>query len=267
MEPEKMMDSQQAPPDRKVGAARFFELMGRDLWSFYKASFLCLLGFVPALGMVAFGVMAASPLICVAGGTLGGLIGAPFLCGMFDTVFRALRDEPGYWWHTYRMAWRQNWRDALAPGAIFGLWAGLWIWLISATAGREQVPMSVWICLVVGAFIGVGFFCYVFAQIVLVSLPLKRIMKNAGLFYLGLLPRTLSAAAVNCLYWGLILLYLPYSLPVTLVTGFWLPSVIALQILYPGLEKAFHLESTINARRSAELEHAMGEDASHSQQP
>ena len=26
---------------RKVGAARFFELLGRDLWPFYKASILC----------------------------------------------------------------------------------------------------------------------------------------------------------------------------------------------------------------------------------
>ena len=46
------------------------------------------------------------------GGLVGGMIAAPFLCGIFDTVLRALRDEPGYWWHTYRNAWKQNWRDA-----------------------------------------------------------------------------------------------------------------------------------------------------------
>lgn len=34
---------------RKVGAARFFELLGRDLWPFYKASILCVLGFAPAM--------------------------------------------------------------------------------------------------------------------------------------------------------------------------------------------------------------------------
>ena len=30
------------PAPRKVGLPRFFELLGRDLWAFYRASFLCL---------------------------------------------------------------------------------------------------------------------------------------------------------------------------------------------------------------------------------
>ena len=45
---------------RKVGAARFFELLGRDLWPFYKASILCVLGFAPGYAAVLFSTMAAS---------------------------------------------------------------------------------------------------------------------------------------------------------------------------------------------------------------
>ena len=33
---------------RKVGIARFFELLGRDLWPLYKSGILCVLGFLPA---------------------------------------------------------------------------------------------------------------------------------------------------------------------------------------------------------------------------
>lgn len=238
---------------RKVGVARFFELMGRDLWSFYKASLLCCLGFVPAFLAVMFGILAGAVWISVLGGAVGGLIAAPFLCGMMDTVLRALRDEPGYWWHTYRNAWKQNWRDSLVPGALSGAVLGLWCWVLMALPNMESVPTSVWVCMIVGGAVIVGFFTYVFAQLVLVNLPLSRLLRNGALFFLGFFPRTLAATLVQCIYWVPVLMYMPYTLPVLLVTGFWLPVVIALQILYPGLDRAFDLESTIRHRRDAEL--------------
>lgn len=243
----------------KVGVARFFELMGRDLWSFYKASILCCVGVVPAFLAVFFGIMSGAVWISLLGGALGGLIAAPFLCGIFDTVLRALRDVPGYWWHTYRNAWKQNWRDALAPGALAGGVLGLWSWVLTALPDMDGVPTSVWVCMIVSGAVLVGFFTYVFAQLVLVSLPLPKLLKNSGLFFLGFFPRTLAATLVQCVYWVPVLLYMPYTLPVLLVTGFWLPVTIGLQILYPALNRAFALESTIRQRRDAELEQIMAE--------
>ena len=67
------------PAPRKVGLPRFFELLGRDLWAFYRASFLCLLGFLPGTALAVFGQMGGSALLTVLGGLLGGLIGGPFL--------------------------------------------------------------------------------------------------------------------------------------------------------------------------------------------
>lgn len=244
---------------RKVGAARFFELMGRDLWPFYKASILCCLGFVPAFLAVMFGILAKAVWISVLGGAVGGLIAAPFLCGMMDTVLRALRDEPGYWWHTYRNAWKQNWRESLVPGALSGAVLGLWSWVMMALPDMDGVPTSVWVCMIVGGAILVGYFTYVFAQLVLVSLPLSRLLRNSALFFLGFFPRTLAATLVQCVYWVPVLMYMPYTLPVLLVTGFWLPVVIALQILYPGLDRAFDLEATIRQRRDEELADIMAQ--------
>ena len=63
------------PAPRKVGLPRFFELLGRDLWAFYRASFLCLLGFLPGTALAVFGQMGGSALLTVLGGLLGGLIG------------------------------------------------------------------------------------------------------------------------------------------------------------------------------------------------
>lgn len=170
---------------RKVGAARFFELLGRDLWPFYKASILCVLGFAPGYAAVLFSTMAASLPLCLLSGAVGGLIAAPVFCGMLDTILRALRDEPGYWWHTYRMAWKQNWRESLLPGAGAGFCLGLWAFLLYALPDLENVPISVWICMVLGIFFLLVFCLYLFAQVVLVSVSQAERLKNAALFMIG----------------------------------------------------------------------------------
>ena len=67
---------------RKVGIARFFELLGRDLWPLYKSGILCVLGFLPGTALAVFGMMAGSALLTVVGGVVGGLVGGPFLSGI-----------------------------------------------------------------------------------------------------------------------------------------------------------------------------------------
>ena len=84
-----------------------------------------------------------------------------------------------------------------------------------------------------------------------------RRLKNAALFMIGFLPRTLAAGAVLCIYWGVMLAWMPYTIPVVLILGFWLPCTLALQIIYPALDKAFHLEKTITARREDEINDLM----------
>lgn len=56
---------------RKVGIARFFELLGRDLWPLYKSGILCVLGFLPGTALAVFGMMAGSALLTVVGGVVG----------------------------------------------------------------------------------------------------------------------------------------------------------------------------------------------------
>ena len=57
-EQENLLDAETEEPEvpRKVGLPRFFELLGRDLWSFFRASFLCGLGWLPGFALLAFGL-------------------------------------------------------------------------------------------------------------------------------------------------------------------------------------------------------------------
>ena len=242
---------------RKVGIARFFELLGRDLWSFYRASFLCCAAFLPGFAAVLFGLMAHAPLLCGLGGALGGALAGPCLVGLADTVLRALRDEPGYWWHTYKRAWRQNWRQSLVPGALLGLFLGGWSAVLFHMVNDANPGTLMWVAAVVGMFVCVGFFVWLFAQIPLVDLPLPELIKNAALMFFGFLPRTLAAAAITAVYWVVMLLTLPASIIVIVVFGFWLPVIPALMVVYPGLDKVFRLEETLKARRDAEINERM----------
>ena len=178
---------------------------------------------------------------------------------VYDTVLRALRDEPGYWWHTYKRAWKQNWKQSLLPGALLGLFVGSWSWMLRAQAAAGNTSTMMWVASLAGIFVCTGFFSWLLAQVPLVDLPLPQLAKNAGLMFFGFFPRTLAAALLLAVYWGLTLLYLPFTIITLLAFGFWLPVVIALMILYPGLDKVFKLEETLSARRDAEIEERIAE--------
>ena len=65
---------------RKKGAARFIEVLGRDVSSFWLASFLAVVSALPfALG-VWFSVETHAILPMLVAGVLGGMIAAPQLC-------------------------------------------------------------------------------------------------------------------------------------------------------------------------------------------
>ena len=245
---------------RKKGAARYFEVLARDFSTFWMAGLLAMISSLPfALGLW-FAVTTHSLIPMLLAGILGGMLAAPQIVGLNDTVLRALRDEPGYWWNTYKRAWKQNWRQSLVPGALLGLFVGSWAWMLRAQAESGNTSTALWVASFAGIFVCTGFFTWLLAQVPLVDLPLAQIAKNAGLMFFGFFPRTAAAALVLALYWGATLLYLPATILTILAFGFWLPVTIALMIVYPGLEKVFKLEETINARRAAEIEERMAQN-------
>ena len=73
---------------RKVGIARFFELLGRDLWPLYKSGILCVLGFLPGTALAVFGMMAGSALLTVVGGVVGGLVAATIAGAVLGAIFQ-----------------------------------------------------------------------------------------------------------------------------------------------------------------------------------
>lgn len=236
---------------RKKGAARFFELLGRDMASFWCAGMLALLSALPfALGL-ALAVMSHAVLIMVLAGALGGMIAAPQLVGLQDTILRSLRDEPGYWWATYRRVWKRNLKASLLPGAVGGLILAMQVFAAWHLASGQGAMLVV---LLIGLMLLGGLAQYIFAQVALLDLPFATLLKNAVLLFFGYLPRTLLGVLWQGIYWGLLAGFFPFSAPVLLVTSFWLPAALSLMAIYPPLEKSFHIEDTIRKMREDQLD-------------
>ena len=235
---------------RKKGAARFAEVLGRDMLSFWCAGMLALLSALPfALGLI-LSLLTHAVLPMLLAGVLGGMIAAPQLTGLQDTILRSLRDEPGYWWATYRQVWKRNLKGSLLPGAVGGLILAMQIFAAWHLGTGQGSLLAV---LVIGLVLLGGLTQYLFAQVALLDLPFASLLKNAVLLFFGYLPRTLLGVLWQGVYWGLVVGFFPYSVPVLLITGLWLPALLSLMAIYPPLEKSFHIEETIRKMREDQL--------------
>lgn len=165
---------------RKTGAARFFEVLGRDYGSFFKASLLCILGYLPWTLLVGIGVLGQNMIFTLVGGLVGGVIAGPALAGMHDTVLRSLRDEPGYWWHVYKRAFKNNWRASMAPGALLGvLTAGQLFMFWCLTIGIVSLDLVSAALLALNLLITGMCLPFVFGQLVLMDMNFFTLLKTA----------------------------------------------------------------------------------------
>src|SRR5699024_1795412 len=197
------------------GLPRLAEVLGRDLDSICKAGLLALAACLPAGLLVSLALLAESlPLVLLAAAAAGWLTG-PAMTGLYDTILRALRDEPGYWWHTYRRAWKRSFRSSLLPGVAFtALWSCLLYARLAAAPAGPLLLSSV--CLTAGSR-------DFWLQSALFENSSAQELENCLRMAVGFLPRTLAAVAVQLLY----LFMLPRLGFFGLLTGLWLPSLLA----------------------------------------
>lgn len=240
---------------RKKGLPRFFEVLGRDMGSLFKANLLCALSFAPGAFFVGFGVMAHSLPVVVLAGVLGGMLAGPFYAGLHDTVLRALRDEPGFWWHTYKRAFKNNWKASLVPGALLGLLVSSQVFtaVFVLETGAKVSAVSAGL---LGLNVALTGMClpFLFGQLVLMDMPFGGLLKNSLFFGLGNAPRALIMALVQAVYWSAMILFLPLSVLWCLLFGFVLMVLITQMIVYPVMDKTFNLEKQFQEKREKELE-------------
>lgn len=251
---------------RKTGVGRFFELVGRDMSGMFLANLLACLGFVPVICMVYIGFLANSLLMMLLGAAVGGILAGPVLAGMYDTVLRALRDEAGYWWTTYRKAFKRNFKASILPGVIYCLVVSLQIFLVyfcfNMLYQGVNVGLPLWVATVLNLLIFQMLFVYMWPQIVLLDQPLGQTLKNSINCMIAFLPHALAASLVQILFWGIVILCMPLGLLLMLIFGFWFVTEVSCQIVYGDIDRVFHIEENIRKLKDAELEAALAEEYS-----
>lgn len=259
---------------RKTGIGRFFELVGRDMNGMFLANLLTCLGFVPVICLVYIGFLMNSLPVMVISAAAGGVLAGPALAGTYDTVLRALRDEPGYWWTTYRRAFRQNFRASILPGIFYCVVITLQIFMVyfcfSMLAEGINVGTGMWVATVLNLLVFHMLFSYMWPQVVLLDQSFRQTLANSLRCMLAFLPHAMAAAIVQILFWGIVILCMPLGLLLMIVFGFWFSCEICCQIVSGDLERVFHIEEQIRARKDAELTAALAaerEDEDPGQQP
>ena len=230
---------------RKTGLARIVEVISRDFFSFWKASLLLLLSCTPLALGVYLALFNSNAVLMLLTAALGGLIAGPQLCGIADTILRSLRDEAGFWWHTYAQAWKRNVRFCLLPGAVMGILVGMQFFVVS-NLSKLTVTAGLAVALILGILLSVSIFLLVWMQSAVMNLSFGNMIRNAVLLILISPLRAVGAVAVQILYWGAVWLWSPVSLVIFALTGAWLPFLLGIFLLYKPLEQNLELEKNIS---------------------
>lgn len=228
--------------------------LGR-LWALFTENIGGLLG-AGALAMAscviyAVGMMAAIDshglIIALIAGPLGGMLALPQLCGLTDLLLRALRDEPGPWWSTYRRAWKQNAKGCLLPGALGGLLFGFQLFIFGHFM-RLDLDLFLMVTMALGTVLSTAIATWLLPQLALVELPLGRAVLNAMLLCVRYPLRTLGVTLAQLVYWGFIVIGFPHTLVLFFLLNFWLPALIVTNVLYAPLNEVFHVEEEVRKR-------------------
>ena len=229
---------------RKTGLPRLWETLSRDFWDLFRAGFLALVGCVPFILGLAYSLSTHVLVYAPVFGLLGGALAGPGLCGLADTVLRGLRDEPGFWWRTYRRAWVRNAKASLLPGALGGgLLAAQVFFLFHA--GALKISMAMGAALAAGGLLVLALSLYLWPQLALMELSFPQLVKNSALLFIGQLPRSLAALAILAAYLGLTARFFTLAVSLLPFTNLWLPVLPALFLVYPGINENFRIEEKL----------------------
>ncbi len=234
------------PGRRKVGFPRYAQVLERDWKRFLCVNFLTLLFFIPLVLGVGYAVLASSILVLIPASLLGGAIAGLGIAGMYDMILRALRDNLDDWWYSYKKAMRQNFRSALLPGALLGLFLGFFsfacymLWI----SGQE---ISLGTVLIMGAAALMVLMVYSiwWPQIVLFSQRADIQLKNCILFTLQNFWRVVGVSTLQLLWWVIAVLLMPWTAFLMPVLGVWYLWFVSTHLLYPQLDAAFRIEEQL----------------------
>lgn len=231
---------------RQTGLPRFFELLDRDFKRFFLGNLLTLLGFLPLAVGIFSSILLSSILILIPACILGGAIAGPFLACLHDMIFRSLRDASGKWIQNYKRALKQNWRQAILPGILFGLLLGFYLFMLMMFWWAGQFPsLGTLLVYIAGLFIITMFFSLYWPLLVLFEQTQKQRFQNCLLFLIRFFWKVCGCSLLQILYWIVMIFLFPLSIVLLPLTGIWFILFAANFLLYDTFNEVFRIEEQI----------------------
>lgn len=228
---------------RQTGFNRYKQLMAIRFHQWWKVGMITLAGLIPLAAGIICSIGTSSVLMLIPCSVLGGMIGGPFLAGLYDSVLRGLRDDPLPWKEAWIRSWKQNWSGSLIPGALMGLMAGLCAFMAMLFWWAETPPSLGTIALYAAALLLFLVICTLYwPQLVLFNQsPIIR-LRNCMLFCIKYFWRVMGAALLQLGFIAIYALLAPWSVLLLPLTGAWYIVFLAQFLIYDQLDSSLRIE-------------------------
>lgn len=227
---------------RQTGFNRYKQLLSFHAGSWLKLNLLTTLGALPLCVGIAVSILSSSVLVLLPCSLLGGAIWGPFLAGMVDAIQRGLRDDPNNWWKNYLKSWRQNGRSGAVSGAVLGLLLGMYTFMVYLLWSARVFPGWGTIALYLFSLLLLTILNTLYwPQLVLFEQTTGTRIRNIILFTSKYLWKVLGVALLQMLWWGVFVLFAPWSLILIPFLG-WFILFLGQFLLYDQLNEELNIE-------------------------
>lgn len=246
-------DPHEDPDERQVGFDRYKQLLSRHTGDWIKLNLLTVLGALPLAAGIGYAVLSSSILVLIPASILGGMIWGPFLAGLYDGIFRGLRDDPQPWWTAWRKSWRQNSRESLLPGAILGLFTGMYVFMAALFwwSAAPQTVGTLALYLLSGALFLLLNTLY-WPQLILFRQTALNRMRNILLFTAKYFWRMAGVTLLQLAYLLLYVFLAPWTLLLVPFLGVWYIVFLSQFLLYEKLDQALGIEDKFRSAAAAD---------------
>lgn len=234
------------PGIRKVGFARYREILEENWKQFFFCGFLTLIFFIPFAGGMTYAILSKSAAIALISGVVGGAIAGPGLACMYDLILRRLRDDRSDWWFCWKKAMKNNWKAAILPGIVQCVSFGMTVFSCALMYWGATAPsIGTTVILVVAALLVSMILTAWWVQVVLFEQKLILRLKNSLFFVVLHFGKNFLSSFVRILWFVIIFLLFPWSMFVLPFLGIWYTLFLGLLILYRSLNAEFKIEKQI----------------------
>lgn len=228
---------------RQSGFNRYKQLLSFHFGDWLKLNALTILGLLPLAAGILLAIGSSSILVLLPCAAVGGMIFGPFLSGMYDSLLRAMRDDPMPWWLRYKNSWKQNFCESLIPGALLGLMVGFFCFMGMMLWWAQTSPsLGTVLLFLFSALLTMVISQLYWSQLVLFRQSAVIRLRNVLLFCIQNFWRVIGVGLLQILYWGIYILFAPWTLLILPIVGIWYILFLSELLLYDPLNDAFQIE-------------------------